>query len=144
MPLPCGSPTRAGSHGTSSRRFLWKYPPLPARLRYYYTVHVAAPESCGIRLVFCPAEITSTGHAYMGAWPPLASGDKKKNHLILSLTIVTQNTIPILRLGSATDKGFNIYFFYLLQQQDPKRELFLQISLQERGHSDLGYNSQDT
>ena len=56
---------------------------------------------------------------------------------------VTQNIRPISCLGNATGKKFNIYFC-LLQQQDLKRELFLQMGLQERGYSDLGYTSPDT
>jgi hypothetical protein len=56
---------------------------------------------------------------------------------------VTQNTRLIRRLVSATGKEFNIYFWSSLTIR-PKRQLFLQIGLQERGYWDLGYASPST
>ena len=55
----------------------------------------------------------------------------------------TQNTRHISCLDSATDKGFNTYFLSSPTTR-PKKEPFLQMSLQERGYSDLGYTSLET
>jgi hypothetical protein len=61
----------------------------------------------------------------------------------LSPTTVNQNTRHILCLGSAIGKGFNTHFLSSLTTR-PKREPFLQMRLQERGYSNLGYTSPNT
>ena len=43
--------------------------------------------------------------------------------------------------GSLIDKWLNIYFFLSSPTTKSKRELFLQMGLQKRGYSDLGYTS---
>ena len=64
-------------------------------------------------------------------------------HLRLSPTTTIQNTRPICPLRSATCRWFNIYFLFSPTTR-PKRHPFLQMSLQERGYSDLGYVSPGT
>jgi hypothetical protein len=67
------------------------------------------------------------------------------NRCLAGLSPITtaQNIRLILYLGSATGKEFNTHKRSSSTTR-PKRELFLQMSLQEREYSDLDYASPDT